>query len=172
MSAAKRPTASPLLAAALPIGAVVAAALIGRRSSPTPDHQQTRRWYDRLEKPGFTPPPPVYGLAWSGIEAALVFGAYRLLRRPSTPARDAALGLWATNQAAIAGWSAIFFGRRAPGWGTAAAAAMVGTAAGYTVTAAKVDRPAGLAGVPLVVWVGFATVLASEIWRRNDPARP
>ena len=29
------------------------------------------------------------------------------------------------------------------------------------------DRPAGLLGVPLVAWLGFATQLAEQVWQRN-----
>ena len=30
-----------------------------------------------------------------------------------------------------------------------------------------VDRPAAATAVPLVAWVGFATVLSTAIWRMN-----
>lgn len=158
----------PIVAATVAVGSVVGAALIGGRSSPTPDHPRTRRWYRNLEKPGFTPPPPVYGVAWTGIQAGLAYGGYRLLRRPPSQRRTLALALWGVNQAAIAGWSEVFFGHRAPGAGTLAAGAMVGTAAGYVAAAAREDEVAAAAGVPLAAWVAFATLLAEEIWRRNE----
>ena len=157
-----------LAAAAIAVGVVAGAALVGRRSSPTPEHPQTRRWYRHLEKPGFTPPDPAYAIAWTGIQAGLAYGGYRLLRRPSSSDRTLALTLWGINQAAIAGWSEIFFGLRAPGAGTIAAGAMIGTAAGYVAAAAREDEQAAMSGVPLVLWVSFATLLAEEIWRRND----
>ncbi|MGI3899794.1 MAG: TspO/MBR family protein [Janthinobacterium lividum] len=159
---------SPVAAGAIVATTVLGAVLVGRRSSPTPDHPRTRRWYRKLEKPGFTPPPPVYGIAWGGIQAGLAYGGYRLLRRPPSAQRTLALSLWGVNQAAIAGWSEIFFGHRAPGAGTLAAGAMIGTAAGYVAAAAREDDVAAAAGVPLVAWVSFATLLAEEIWRRND----
>lgn len=159
-----------LAAGAVAVGVVTGAALVGRHASPTPDHPDTRRWYRDLDKPGFTPPAPVYGIAWTGIQAALAYGGYRLLRRPPSPGRTRALSLWGINQAAIAGWSEIFFGLRAPGMGTLAAGAMVGTAAAYVAVAAREDDQAAAAGVPLALWVGFATLLAEEVWRRNDQA--
>lgn len=159
---------SPLLAAGIALGAVTAAALIGRRASPTPDHPKTRRWYRRLEKPGFTPPAPAYGIAWTGIQAGLAYGGYKLLRAEASPARTTALTLWAGNQIGIGGWSAVFFGNRAPGWGTIASAALGGNAIGYVAAAGQVDKTAARSGVPLVAWVGFATLLSEEIWRRND----
>ena len=54
------------------------------------------------------------------------------------------------------------------GVGTLAAGAMIGTSAGYVAAAAREDDVAAAAGVPLVAWVSFATLLAEEIWRRND----
>ena len=158
----------PMTAGAIVVATVVGAVMVGSRSSPTPDHPRTRRWYKNLEKPGFTPPPPVYGVAWTGIQAGLAYGGYRLLRRPSSSQRTLALTLWGINQGAIAGWSEIFFGHRAPGEGTLAAGAMIGTAAGYVAAAAREDDIAAATGVPLVAWVSFATLLAEEIWRRND----
>ncbi len=157
-----------LAAAAISIGTVAAAVLVGGRASPTPHHPRTRRWYRELNKPGFTPPAPAYAVAWTGIQAGLAYGGYRLLRRPPSSDRNLALALWGTNQIAIAGWSEIFFGHRAPGAGTIAAGAMIGTAVGYVAAAAKEDEQAAVTGAPLVVWVCFATLLAEEIWRRND----
>ncbi len=159
---------SPVTAGAIVAATVVGAVAIGGRSSPTPDHPRTRRWYKNLEKPAYNPPAPVYAMAWTGIQAGLAYGGYRLLRRPASSQRTLALTLWGINQAAIAGWSEIFFGHRAPGAGTLAAGAMIGTSAGYVAAAAREDDIAAAAGVPLVAWVSFATLLAEEIWRRND----
>ena len=157
------------LAAGLAMAAVTAALLIGRRASPGPDHPRTRRWYERLEKPDFTPPPPVYPIAWSAIQACQAYGGYRLLRSDPSSKRTATLALWSANQMGIAGWSEVFFGQRAPGWGTAASAMLGGGAIGYVVAANKVDRVAAGLGAPLVAWVAFATLLSEEIWRKNDP---
>ena len=84
-------------AAVLAIGAVAAALLIGRRASPTPEHPRTRRWYRHLAKPAYTPPSPVYPVAWTGIQASLAYGGYRLLRADGSPERTTALAFWAAN---------------------------------------------------------------------------
>ena len=159
---------SPLLAAGIAAGAVTAALLIGRRASPTPEHPRTRRWYRRLDKPDYTPPSPVYPIAWTGIQASLAYGGYRLLRAEGSPERTTALAFWAANQVGIAGWSEVFFGQRSTGWATVVSAALGASAVGYVATASQVDKTAGQLGLPLVGWVAFATVLAEEIWRKND----
>lgn len=163
----EKPGLGAAASAAIAIGTVVGAAMIGRRSSPTPDHAATRRWYRRLRKPGFTPPPPAYAIAWTGIQLGLAYGGYRLLRKPPSSERTLALGFWGANQVAIAGWSELFFGQRAPGAGALAAGLMVGTSAGYVAAAAREDDKAAATGVPLVAWVIFATLLAEEVWRLN-----
>ena len=84
---------SPLAAGAIAAGTVIGAVLLGGRTSPTPDHPRIRRWYRNLDKPGFTPPPPAYAIAWTGIQAGLAYGGYRLLRRPASPRRALALAL-------------------------------------------------------------------------------
>lgn len=161
---------SPALAGGIAVGGVVAALLIGRRWSPGPDHPRTTRWYRRLDKPSYTPPSPAYPIAWTGIQAALAYSGYRVLRAEPSLERNAAAALWAANQVGIGGWSGVFFGQRAPGWGTVASAALGAGAAGYVAVAGRADRTAGALGVPLVAWVGFATLLSEEIWRKNEAA--
>ena len=161
---------SPLWAAGLAAGAVTAALLIGKRASPSPEHPRTRRWYRHLVKPDYTPPSPVYPVAWTGIQASLAYGGYRLLRAESSPERNTALAFWAANQVGIAGWSEVFFGQRSPGWGTIASGALGASAVGYVAAAGQADKTAGRLGVPLVAWVAFATLLAEEIWRKNEQA--
>lgn len=159
---------SPVLAAGLAAGAVLASLMVGKRASPGPDHPRTQRWYRRLDKPDFTPPMPVFPIAWTTIQAALAYGGYRLLRSEPSPERTKALVLWTTNQFGIGGWSEIFFGQRSPGWGAIASAGLGVSAVGYVAVASETDEVASYLGVPLVIWITFATLLSEEIWRKND----
>lgn len=155
----------PALAATLVSSALVWPAVAGRRWGP---HRLAPGvWYRLLRKPHFQPPDAVIPVAWTLIDTALSIGGYRLLRLPSSPARNRAMGWWALNVAMIGGWSGVFFGRRNLPASTAVAAAMVGTGAAYVAEARHVDKPAAAAGVPFVVWVAFATVLTAAIWQRN-----
>jgi tryptophan-rich sensory protein len=155
-------------ASAVVAGAMALIGWSGERFSPTPMHPRIRRWYRRLDKPGFTPPGPVFGAGWGLIESALAWGGYRLLRRPSSPDRNLAIGLWAINNLLIAGWSGLFFGKRALGPSALAAGGMIAVAGGYCAVAARTDRTAAATALPLIAWLGFATLLAEEVWRRND----
>lgn len=159
---------SPRWAAGLAIGTVAAALVLGGRASPSPAHPKTKRWYARLRKPWFTPPTPVFALAWPALQAAQAYSGFKLLRAPASPERQTALAFWCANQAGVAGWSEIFFGQKSTGWATIGSAVLGGSAIGHVVAARQVSTPAAIAGVPLIAWVGFATLLTEEIWRRND----
>ena len=154
------------------VGVVLgASALIGRRNAPDPSHPGIRRWYRRLDKPGFTPPDAAFGAVWPVLETGLAVGGYRLLRRPSGGARNAAVGLWLLNTAMVGGWTQLFFREKRLGASAAASGAMVVTGAAYVAAAARVDRPAAATAVPFVAWLGFATILAERIWRDNPKDR-
>ncbi|WP_241214838.1 TspO/MBR family protein [Sphingomonas sp. S-NIH.Pt15_0812] len=158
------------MAALATVGVVLgASALVGRRNAPDPSHPGIRRWYRRLDKPGYTPPDAAFGAVWPVLETGLAIGGYRLLRHPAGRARNAAIGLWLANTAMVGGWTQLFFRQKRLGASAAASGAMVATGATYVMAAAKVDRPAAAMGVPFVAWLGFATLLAERIWRDNQP---
>ena len=166
-SSSSKAGANRLVAGAIVLGVLGASALVGRRNAPEPGHPGIARWYRRLDKPGFTPPDPVFGAVWPVLETGMAVGGYRLLRAPASSERNAALALWLGTSAMIGGWTELFFRRHDLTTSSAAAAAMTGAGAAYVAASARVDRPAALAGVPLTGWLIFATVLAEGIRRRN-----
>ncbi len=154
-------------AAGIATTAVVAAQLCGKRYSPTPDHPRTAAWYAALRKPSFTPPGPVFGIAWTGLDALLGYSGYRLMVAKPSSARSLALGAWSLNLLGVAGFSWVLFGRKRLGEALGVTAGMVATSAAAVTTATLVDRKAALADLPLLGWVVFATLLQEEVWRRN-----
>ncbi len=155
---------SAALAAA---AAVATAQFVGARWSPAPNHPRTAAWYAALRKPSFTPPGPVFGIAWTGLDMLLGYAGYRLLTTKPSQKRDVALAAWASNLLGIAGFSYILFGRKRLDEALGVTAGMVVTASATTAAAALVDRKAAYASVPLLVWVAFAALLQEEVWRRN-----
>lgn len=158
---------SPLLAGGIVCGVLGVSAVIGRRNAPDPSHPTIRRWYKRLDKPSFTPPDAVFGAVWPVLETGLAAGGYRLLRRPATPRRNAAVALWLLNTAMVDGWTQLFFHKRALGTSAVASGAMLATSGVYVAAAGKVDRVAQATAIPFAAWLGFATILAERIWQRN-----
>lgn len=164
---------SPLAAASIVAAAMGVSALLGRRNAPDPSHPSIRRWYKRLDKPAFTPPDPVFGAVWPIVESGLAVGGYRLLRRRPSDGRNLGVALWLLNTGMIGGWPELFFRKRELGVRALASGAMIAMGAGYIAAAAKVDRPAAALGLPFVTWLGFATLLAEQVWQRNsDPDVP
>lgn len=154
-------------AAVLAGGAVAVAQGIGAQANPSPDHPRTAAWYKSLAKPSATPPGPVFGVAWTGLDLLLGYAGFRLMKARPSPARSTALVAWSSNLLGIAGFSWVFFGRKQLGEALGVSSAMVVTSAATVGTAALVDRKAAYASAPLLVWVLFATVLQEEVWRRN-----
>jgi benzodiazapine receptor len=154
-------------AALVAISAVGAAAALGSRFGPTPAHPVTAAWYARLSKPSFTPPGPAFGAAWGALDMALAYSGYRLMRGPPRPGRGVALVAWVMTVAGVGGFSWVLFGRRRTGEALGVTAGMVGTSLALVGAAAKVDKPAAIAALPLAAWVLFACLLQEEVWRLN-----
>ena len=151
--------------AAIAGGLVLVAGALGARNGP--QRPVTAAWYALLRKPAYTPPGPLIGGVWGVLELLLACAGYRLLRHGSTPARTAAVGGWMLTLAGLAGYPWLFFREKRLASSTGASAAMLAAAAGTAVAARSVDRPAMAMTVPLCLWLGFATVLSEELWRRN-----
>ena len=148
--------------------AVTIAQVMGAQQNPGPNHPRTAAWYASLRKPSFTPPGPVFGAAWTGLDILLGYAGYRLLKSEPSPARNLALGAWSLNLLGIAGFSWVLFGRKRLDEALGVTAGMVLTSSSTVATAALVDRKAAYAAVPLLAWVAFATMLQEEVWRRNS----
>ncbi len=147
--------------------AVAAAAGAGSRFGPTPARPRAAVWYASLRKPSYTPPGPVFGVVWTGLEGLLWYAGYRLATRPSTPQRNFALGFWGATLLGVGSFSWVLFGRRQLGEALGVTTGMVASTAGLVATAAVVDRKAARAAAPLALWVSFAFLLQEEVWRRN-----
>lgn len=144
------------------VAGAIAAALPGVQNDP-----KRFLWYRLLDKPKATPPDPVFGLAWPIIQAAMAYSGWRLLQRPRSPQRDAALGLLAFNTSLIPGYQALFFTARSLTGGLATSTVLVAGAWAFVFASRREDPRAALAGLPLAAWTTFAEYLMAEVWRRN-----
>ena len=155
------------LAALASFGSVIAATTAGGRHGP--QRPLNGIWYAALSKPSYTPPGPAFGAAWTVLDGLLATVGYRLMTKPSSPARSLALAGWGLCTAGLAGYPWVFFGRKRLDASLAVTGAMLLSAAGTAAAAAarEVDRPAAAMTLPLIAWLGFATLLSEEIWRRN-----
>lgn len=124
-------------------------------------------WYDRLDKPGFTPPDWAFGAVWpilyvmTGLALAIVWDAR------GAPLRRKALVLFGAQFALNLLWSPLFFGAHQVRASIYVAAAMLGLAAVTASTFLRVRRAAGLLMLPYVAWLLFALALSIAIIDRN-----
>jgi translocator protein len=154
------------LAALLAAAPVIAGQYVGSQYGPdrTPE---TRRWYDPLDKPWFTPPGVVFAIAWTVLDSVFGYSGYRLLIAPPSRSRSAALAFWALSVLGVPGYSWLMFGRQRLDLATSVTAGMVAASAGTVVEATQVDKRSAWTALPLAGWVVFALVLQGEVWRRN-----
>ncbi len=149
------------------VSAVIAAALIGSAFAPSARNRSVQRWYGRLEKARFQPPPAVFGPVWTALYAAIAISGYRVYRAPMTKARRRALILWWAQMLMNTAWSPLFFGARRP---RASLADLTGTGIAtiaFAHAARSVDRTAARLAIPYLAWLAFAGYLNAEVVRKN-----
>lgn len=117
-------------------------------------------WYAALNKPAFNPPNWIFAPVWTTLYVLIAMAGWRQYE-----ARDhgSALRLWWTQMILNFLWSPAFFVLQKP-W-----LALVVIGALWTAIALFIrgtwhrDRLSGLAFVPYLAWVSFATILNLSI---------
>ncbi|MHA7651403.1 TspO/MBR family protein [Mycobacterium sp. ML4] len=147
--------------------AVTAAAVSGSIASPG----RTPGWYDRLRKPSYQPPKVAFPIAWTSLYTDIAVTSANTIDRFNEDGRDeearryaAALGV---NLAVNAGWSWLFFRYHKLGASALGAAVLTASSADLVRRAVDADPGKGWALLPYPLWTGFATVLATHLWRLN-----
>jgi tryptophan-rich sensory protein len=124
-------------------------------------------FYDALRKPPATPPPAVFGPAWTVLYLLMAIAAWLVWREGLTRQTALALGLFTAQLALNFAWSLIFFGQHRIG------AALIEIAVLWLVILAtiiafwRVRPAAGALLLPYLAWVSFAAYLNAGIWRLN-----
>lgn len=147
--------------------AVAATALTGSAASRT----RSDTWYSLLKKPSYVPPSGVFPVAWTTLYGDIAVTSAAALdrlrqRSDSAKVRGLAVALGA-NLVLNGGWSWLFFRYRRLGWSALGAAVLTASSADLTRRVGQADPRAGLALLPYPLWCGFATVMSTDIWRRN-----
>jgi translocator protein len=142
-------------------GPLAAAVLGGLATDPA------SRWFRRLDKPSWYPPPQTFGIVWTGLYAGMAWAAGEVLTRAGEGRRRPFARALALNLALNAGWSFLFFRAHRPWAAAAEAAVLTDSTADLVRRAAPVSGPAAAVLVPYVAWTAFATALNTAIARRN-----
>ena len=145
-------------AAALAVGSAVVGGL-----ATDPDS----RWFRRLDKPAFYPPPQAFGIVWSALYTGIAWAGGEVLSRADGQQRHDFGRAYAANLALNTAWTPLFFRAHRPWLATAESALLTASSVDLVRRADRVSRPAAAALVPYAAWTAFATVLSGAIARRN-----
>lgn len=150
---------------------VASAAVLGAAASgPGTD------WYRKLDLPSWQPPPSVFGPVWTGLYAMIGYagvtvwqGADQESSRDEDGNRDRnrfAIA-YAANLALNAGWTWTFFRARRLPLAAVHAAVLEASTIDLVRRARRTSPRAAAALLPYAAWNAFATVLSTDLARRN-----
>jgi tryptophan-rich sensory protein len=157
----------------LAIGSVYAAgqgasAALAQRLS----RRSTRRIYTEFAQPPYAPPGVVFPVVWSALNVTTTTAAWRIWQRsPSDEAmrreRREALAWWGAAAVIRCGYTPLAFGQRRLWAATADAALLCGAMTRFAIVARRLDAHAAAWAAPEIAWTAFATVLSTDVARRN-----
>lgn len=124
-------------------------------------------WYAGLAKPPFAPPNWLFGPVWGALYGLMGFAAWRVWLHRDRDDIRLALTLFFLQLALNLAWSFLFFGLRSPLAGLAGIVPLLALIFATLVAFGRIDRLAGLAFVPYLAWVSFATALNAGVWLLN-----
>ncbi len=123
-------------------------------------------WYFMLRKPAFTPPPWVFGPAWSVLYLLMAVAMW-LVWDSKHYTRTGALIWWLLQLGLNAAWSWLFFGLTRSGWSLAEMVLLIGTVVLCMKAFSASSRLAAMLMLPYLLWLCFAWVLNFSIWSMN-----
>ena len=145
-----------LVLSLLVVGAIAA---MGERWTDT----AAGSWYSALERPDWTPPGWVFGLAWTVLYAMMATAAWLVSRRGMRRGDVlAALGIYAAQLVLNLGWTFLFFRQQLPGWALLDIIALDLLVVVMIGSFWAVRRAAAVLVLPYAAWLAFATAL--NVW--------
>lgn len=154
------------LRSVLVLGGFLAAAFAAAALGGIATASSVKSWYPTLAKPDWTPPPWLFGPAWTLLYTAMSVAAWRVWLT-SASGRACTLRLWWAQLALNAAWSWAFFYFRNPAAGLPVIGALLLFLFLLQFRLARTDRVAAALWVPYTLWVSFASALNFAIWRLN-----
>lgn len=127
-------------------------------------------WYEGLAKPDWTPPRPVFPIAWTLIfTLAAISGVTAWSKAPNSKAAETVIGLFALNGFLNIGWSLLFFRMQRPDWALAELVVLWLSIAVLIVYCNRHSRLAAVLLLPYIAWVTIAGVLNWHVVQLNGP---
>lgn len=143
-------------AVSLPLGVGVLASVLSMSAVKT--------LWPRLRKPSWCPPASLFGPMWSVMYVSMGVASWLAARAGGGAA---ALVPYAAQLVLNAAWNPLFFVGRRADVALVEIVAMGGAAAYTAVKFWEVSAAAGALMLPYLAWIGVATTLNWEIYKRN-----
>ncbi|MEM7767138.1 MAG: TspO/MBR family protein [Pseudomonadota bacterium] len=112
-------------------------------------------WYERLEKPDWTPPNWAFPVVWSTIFILNIIAGW-LVWRTSGSAAWLAMAFYGFNLVVNAVWSFLFFGRRRMDWALIDAGILLASVVAVMMAFASHSSLAAILLTPYLAWVAIA----------------
>lgn len=142
--------------------ACVAAGTTGAAFPPGP-------WYERLDRPSWTPPNWLFPVAWTTLYIAMSVAAARVAPLEGS---GLAMALWALQIALNTLWTPVFFGLRRIKGAIPVVLALWASVAACMVVMWQLDWVAGALFAPYLLWCTIASALNIAMWRLNPDVAP
>lgn len=124
-------------------------------------------FYLQLDRPGWAPPPWLFGPVWTVLYLMQGIAAWLVWRERGFRGARTALGLFLVQLAVNALWTWLFFAWR-QGSLAFAEILLLWLLIVATIAAFRRIRPvAGVLLIPYLLWVTFAAGLTWAVWQRN-----
>lgn len=143
------------------LGSFAAAAVGGVASANAGD------FYQQLVRPGWAPPPWLFGPVWSVLYLLMGIAAFLVWRERGWRGARGALTLFVVQLAANALWTWLFFAWRRGALAFGEILVLWVLIAATIVAFWRIKPLAGALLIPYLMWVSFATALTWAVWRGN-----
>jgi len=128
---------------------------------------QAGSFYTQLVRPGWAPPPDIFGPVWTVLYALMGIAAWLVWRIGGFRAARTALTLFLIQLAVNALWSWLFFGWHLGALAFADIVLLWVLIVATLVTFWRIRPMAGALLVPYFLWVSFAAMLNYSVWQLN-----
>lgn len=125
-------------------------------------------WYEKLDKPFFTPPSWIFGPAWILLFTFIGISLYFVLTAEvKKEYKMTAVSIFFLQWCLNIFWSFMFFTLRNPFYGLLEISGLLVSIIIMIPTFGRISRAAAYLLIPYLLWVSFALVLNFFIWKMN-----
>ncbi|OEF97511.1 TspO/MBR family protein [Desulfuribacillus alkaliarsenatis] len=130
-----------------------------------------KTWYNKLEKPAWSPKDKTFGLVWTILFALISFAVVIMIQKGATKKNKKFMVTLGTNYVANQIFPLLQFRYKNMMASTADAIIVAFTALLMAITARKESKLASALLAPYVLWSTFASALSTAIYIKNKPDR-